>query len=341
VQDFAQRSAEPNDKIRKAAGREPNSPKYLSYPREPRHHDTNSGLDFDYANWLAEVRTIEEANQRRHDAYCAAIKSWYAQHNWKMDWEPLPFPKPPLRQNASSQEVTIQEVAKPQIQKPVTYKITTPIERFREWLDDILERNQTVAGGHWLLVGPMNHIFASDAITIGLCRQIADIFESRGYCVEPDARFGSGTYERDQTLALFTPLNGNAIKPSTAYLGAANLLRLCILITTADGKIDLVELETFHSAVTNQVVLSQTDQKRLIVLEQLLAQELCSASKVVARITKSISADQRLVVGKLLVDIAAANNFISNDERRALERIFTAFEIPDDTLYGLIRQACP
>lgn len=263
-----------------------------------------------------------------------------------------------------SKEVTIQEAAKPQdvspqeytipardvqdyaqrrpaIQKPAAYKITTPIERFSEWVDGFLERNQTCLGGHWLPAGPLSYVFATEAISIGLCRQIADTIESKGYCVEPDARFGSGTYDRDQTLALFKPFDGDPIHPSTAYLGAANLLRLCILITTADGQIDLGELDVFRQAIENQSGLTRTDHKRLLILEQLLAQELCSASKTVAKIAKSVPADKRLVIGHLLVQVTAANNVITKDERRALERIFKAFEIPQDTLEKLINQICP
>jgi uncharacterized tellurite resistance protein B-like protein len=169
---------------------------------------------------------------------------------------------------------------------------------------------------------------------------MAETIESRGYCVEPDARFGSGTYDRNQTLALFKPLDGDPIQPSTAYLGAANLLRLCILITTADGKIDLVELDLFRQAIENQVGLTLTDHRRLLVLEQLLAQELCSASKAVAKIAKSVPADKRLVIAHLLAQVAAANNEITRDERRALERIFKAFTIPLVTLENYIDQIC-
>jgi len=82
-------------------------------------------------------------------------------------------------------------------------------------------------------------------------------------------------------------------------------------------------------------------QKRAVILEQLLAQELCSASKTAARIAKSIPADKRLVIGKLLLQVAAANNVITNGERRALEGIFSAFEIPPDMLEKLITQISP
>jgi uncharacterized tellurite resistance protein B-like protein len=202
-----------------------------------------------------------------------------------------------------------------------------------------LARSQTCLGGHWLSAGPLRYHF--EALTIGISRQIVHSIELKGYCVEPDARFGSGTYEWNQTLALFKPLNGDPIQPSAAYLGAANLLRLCVLITIADGKIDLVELDVFRRAIENQPGLTLTDHKRLLVLEQLLVQELCSASKTAARIAKSIPADKRLLIGKLLVEVAAANNLITNGERRVLYKIFKSFEIPPETLENLITQISP
>ena len=264
--------------------------------------------------------------------------------------------------NERPEEVTIQEAAKPQntnpgeytiparevqdfaqrrptIQKPATYKSAASVAYFGNWVDGLLARNQTCLGGYWFPTDPLNYNL--DVNNIGLCRQLADAIESKGYCVEPDARFGGGKYDRNQTLALFKPLDDDPIQPSTAYLGAANLLWLCILITTADGKIDLVELEVFRRVIENQPGLSMTDHKRLLILEQLLAQELCSASKTAAKIAKSVHADKRLVIGKLLVEVAAANNVITDGERRVLEKIFKSFEIPPDVLERLIAQICP
>jgi uncharacterized tellurite resistance protein B-like protein len=230
---------------------------------------------------------------------------------------------------------------RPAIQKPTAYSYHAPVERFAEWVEGVIERNLTFPGGNWLPAGPLNYAFAENIFpTISFSRKMADTIESKGYCVEPDARFGSDTYDKDQTLALFKPLDGDPIQPSTAYLGAANLLRLCILITTADGKIDLVELDLFRQVIEKQVGLTLTDHKRLLVLEQLLAQELCSATKAAAKIAKSVPADKRLVIAHLLVQVAAANNEITRDERRALERIFKTFEIPLDTLEKYIYRIC-
>ena len=263
-----------------------------------------------------------------------------------------------------AEEITIQEAAKPQntspreyiipardvqyyeqrhpaIQKPATYISSIPIERFTYWLDIVLQRNNTCLGGHWLPVGPVNYPLKQyTSISNKLSSQIAEAIEARGYCVEPDARFGNGKYDKGHTLALFKPFDGDPIQPSTAYLGAANLLRLCVLITAADGQIDSCELDVFRLAIENQGGLSKTDHKRLLILEQLLAQELASASKTAAKIAKSIPAAERLLVGKLLVKVAAANNIISLGEHRALEQIFRAFAIRPAMLDTLMNQSC-
>ena len=348
----------PTDKV-------PQPPKYLDYPPEPGHQDYNSGLDYDYAaankNWIMEVRKREAINQRLFDKHLAAFKLWNARRGWKDAWEPS-FPKAPISEDSSPQEIVIQKAVKlqntspseytiparniqdyaqshPAIRKPTTYKSTTPIEHFIEWVDGLLARNKTCLGGHWLPAGPLSYDY--EVFTIAISRQIAETIESKGYCVEPDARFGSGAYDRNQTLALFKPLDRDSIQPSIAYLGAANLLRLCVLIATADGRVDLVELNAFRQAIENHAGLSLTDHKRLLILEQLLVQELCSETKTVTKIAKAISPEKRLVVGKLLVEVAAANNVITSGERCVLDQIFKAFEIPPDTLEKLIAQICP
>lgn len=348
---------------------EPVPPTYLCYPTEPQKSwYSESQYERAYATWRMEDRNVEAENQARCEKYVAAIARWNPE--WteavklseSLKIRKLRFARP---QNVSLQEVTIQEAAKPDntnpseytipardvqyfaqrhpaIQKPATYISSIPIERFTNWLDIVLKRNNTCLGGQWLPVGPVFYPFKQyTSLTKCLCRQIADVIESKGYCVEPDARFGNSKYDERDTLALFKPFDGDPIQPSTAYLGAANLLRLCIFITTADGQIDLVELDVFRKAIENQLGLSKTDHKRLLILEQLLAQELSSASTTAAKIARSVPADKRFVIGKLLVEVAAANNVITNGERHALEEIFKALKIAPDKLEKLINEICP
>ena len=177
--------------------------------------------------------------------------------------------------------------------------------------------------------------------TIGQSRQIAHKIQWAGYCVEPDARFGGGTYDWHQTIGVFKSCASDSTEPSPAYLGAANLLRLCVLIAAADGQIDEVELDVFRQVIENQLELTQTDHRRLQVLEKLLVQDPSSAAKTLAKVAKSIPAHKRLLIGRVLVRVAAADSVITKDERRALERIFKVFEISQEVLENLMFQACP
>lgn len=176
---------------------------------------------------------------------------------------------------------------------------------------------------------------------ISQCRQIAGKIESIGYCIEPDARFGGGSYGWYETVGLFKRIAGDRVKPSTAFLGAANLLRLCVLIAVADGRIDEAELDVFRQVIESQLDFSQTDHQRLHVLEQLLAQDPSSAGKTLAKVAKSVPAHKRLMVGKVLVRVSAADTVITKEERRALERIFKSLGISSDTLEKLIMEQVP
>ncbi|HEX5399681.1 MAG TPA: HEAT repeat domain-containing protein [Verrucomicrobiae bacterium] len=200
-------------------------------------------------------------------------------------------------------------------------------------------------GCHWLSVtkaANLIHVFdEAGRITIAQSRFIADKIQWAGYCVEPDARFGSGSYGWGQTLGVFKPSASDSATPSTAYLGAANLLRLSVMIAAADGQIDEVELDVFRQVIENQLDLSQTDYQRLQILEKLLVKDSSSASKTLARIVKSVPAHKRLLIGKVLVRVAAADNVVTKEERRALERIFKAFEILPGMLEDLLSHACP
>jgi uncharacterized tellurite resistance protein B-like protein len=259
------------------------------------------------------------------------------------------------------QEVTIQEAIKPKSATPHDYTIpahevqdfarhpaaqSTSISVPSEKNVDVLLRDCLSSDGcYWLPVmkaANLTQIFdEAEKITISQSRFIADKIQWAGYCVEPDSRFGGGSYGWNQTLGVFKPFDDNSFTPSTAYLGAANLLRLCVLIAAADGQIDEVELDVFRHVIEIQLDLSQTDYLRLQILEKLLVKDSSSASKTLAKVAKSVRAHKRLLIGKVLVRVATADNVITKKEQGVLQRIFKAFEVSLDTLENLIRQACP
>jgi uncharacterized tellurite resistance protein B-like protein len=197
---------------------------------------------------------------------------------------------------------------------------------------------------HWIPAGDtacLVGISQETKLTIGVCRRIADAIEDAGYCIEPDARFGSGSYDWNQVVGIFKPAEGEGGDPSPAYQGAANLLKLCVLVAAADGTIDKQELNVFRQVIESQLHFSQTELKRLLVLERLLAENEAAASKTLIKVAKAVPAEKRLLVGQVLVRVAAVDHVITKSEFRALERVFKAFELPPQTLADLMLQVCP
>ena len=211
-------------------------------------------------------------------------------------------------------------------------------------LEQLLTQYPANEGYHWipvLKIAASFNIAAEAKLAIPVCRQICERVDQAGYCVEPDVRYGGGTFAGDQFVAIFKPAESEPVRPSLAYFGAAALLRLCILVGTADGEMDQVEIDVFRAAVEAQLELSVTDHKRLAALESLLLTDNSSAKTSLARIAKFAPQHSRRMIARVLVEVAAADNVISKDEYVALERIFEALNLKPGTLQTIVREISP
>lgn len=234
----------------------------------------------------------------------------------------------------------VQDYAQRQASQP--WRCTAGAPADGQQVADFLANCPSSEGCYWVPVSRAANLvkhLSGGRLTVGTSRVIANRFETAGYCVEPDARFGGSAYGWNQTLGVFKPCGHDPLNPSHSYLGAANLLRLSVLIAAADGQIDQIELDVFRQVIENQLALSQTDLLRLLVLERLLTQDASSSGKALSTIAKSVPPHKRLLIGRVLVRIAAADRVITTGERRALERVFKALEISYDVLEDLMRDA--
>jgi uncharacterized tellurite resistance protein B-like protein len=178
-------------------------------------------------------------------------------------------------------------------------------------------------------------------ITVSQSREMADAVESLGYGIEPDSRLTGIGYSWDQVLGVFRPKSGAVTVASSNCLGAQFLLELCIFIAGADGHVSNEEIAISHNFLQNQLALAPEDQERLDVIQQVFVSDPSRATASLARIARRVTLDQREKIGQLLVMIAAADNVVTKDELRALERVFKTFELPHEKLDGFLRQIRP
>lgn len=180
-------------------------------------------------------------------------------------------------------------------------------------------------------VAKLLDISQHDKLSHGQSRDLAEIIESLGFGVEPDARY-DGAYAWDQELAVYKPIDSKVTAPSDNYRGASVLLKLCVLVAGADGHVASEELNVSRHFIEKNLTLSPEDQQRLEVLEQVLVLDPSRVKGSLVRIATPIPKGQRELICEVLVHVAAADNVITKDEIRTLARIFKAFGLSNDKL---------
>lgn len=207
---------------------------------------------------------------------------------------------------------------------------------------DAVRRNQISFGFLKLTVNELVSLLGYLPVeTFNLARSkgVATAAEQWGYCVEPDPRYGGGSYWGTRELGLFQPPSGIMVPPSETFLGASALLQLCLLVAAADGTVDRDELDQFRRFIDAQFHFNPDENQRLTVLETLLAQNAGTAKATLARAAAKIPPDKQMSVGQFLVDVAAADGVISPQEHKALVRIFEAIGLRVDNLESLIKSS--
>ena len=171
-------------------------------------------------------------------------------------------------------------------------------------------------------------------------RDLAQAIESLGFVVEPDARYDAA-YAWDQELAVYKPVGSKVMAPSSNYLGASVLMKLCVLVAGADGHVAPEELDVSRRFVEQKLTINPEDHRRLEALEQVLVADPNRISGSLARIARPVPKEQRELICEVLVYVAAADSIVTKDEIRTLERIFKAFGLPAEKLEAHLKSISP
>lgn len=176
---------------------------------------------------------------------------------------------------------------------------------------------------------------ATEKFSPALSKELAATVSARGYAIEPDARYGAIAYNTAEEIALFRPLETGV---TSAYPGVVALLGLCIMVASADGHISEEELKVTRDFINRHASLTSHEQQRLRVLEQYFCRNPKTAERVLADFAKRLVAEQRKVVGAMLVYIAAADGVITSTEWTALDRARKLLDLPTNALDETLRK---
>jgi stress response protein SCP2/tellurite resistance protein len=153
-----------------------------------------------------------------------------------------------------------------------------------------------------------------------------------GLGIEPDPRFGSGIPHDDSKVILFLD-DGSNVSPSPRYSTAALTLHLAVMLSMADGDVGMTERDLLIRQIEEWLHLEAAEKNRLHAhLRWLLSgkPELKSVKKRV----ETLPLPAREALAHFLVLVAKADNIISANEVKILEKIYKLLTLDVQSLYG-------
>jgi len=159
-------------------------------------------------------------------------------------------------------------------------------------------------------------------------RALAQTAEDIGLAIAPDARVTGKGYVWTAEVVLFRQEGSVAVQQEVGgYRAATCMLELGMVIAGADGTIDHEEIARIEHFLEDQFRLSSDESRRLKAYGLLLSKNPPSVLSLSKPLRAALSPDQRVMIGKYLVGVAAANGIIDRKEISALKRTYKALDI--------------
>jgi len=180
-----------------------------------------------------------------------------------------------------------------------------------------------------------------EKLTATQSRSLAQTAEDIGLAIVPDARITGRAYSWSDEVVLFQPEGSAAPQKESSYRAASCMLELGMVIAAADGTVDQEELGHIERFLDDQFRLSSDESRRLKAYGILLSKKPPSISSLSKPLRETLTLDQRAMIGKYLIGVAAANGTIDRKEISSLKSIYKALEIEAslDALLAELRQS--
>lgn len=164
---------------------------------------------------------------------------------------------------------------------------------------------------------------------------LVNVVSEMGWQMAPQADHVDICYTWEQEVAVYQV--DQIQRLDSQMSGLIRLLYLVMPVASADGTVEIEELETFHRLVANEI-RSDAEWKYLYSVEKALMRDTNAAVRSLSTVAKRITSKNREGVFRLLIHIAAADGEISPEELKVLGRIARALELPQGLALEIIKQ---
>ena len=179
-------------------------------------------------------------------------------------------------------------------------------------------------------------------LTITQSKNICELVDSLGACLEPDARYTNHAYTWGEYIAVIKLLDESILPNSPNYHAVNTLLPLAMDVSLADGEVQIEERMLIKDFLNERFMLTANESIRLDALvEYYLKNGVSQVTGLKQKMASTFSEVQRQALGKFLVEIAAASEGISDTEKKVLEQTFKLLGLSKDILDSFIEQFIP
>jgi uncharacterized tellurite resistance protein B-like protein len=160
-----------------------------------------------------------------------------------------------------------------------------------------------------------------------------------GLGMEPDVRFGGAIPGADSRVVLFADDPETASEEgSPQYLAASLTLHLAAAVATADGDVAEAERTLLMKQMEKFLSLTESERRRLHAHLRLLLLEPPKLTGLKKRI-ESLDSTSREAVADFLTFVAHADDQVTPEEIRQLQKIFKLLGLPAESVFSRVHAA--
>jgi uncharacterized tellurite resistance protein B-like protein len=190
-----------------------------------------------------------------------------------------------------------------------------PFEKFRSWIPEVAE------------------------LTRPKLKALSRALAGFGLAMEPDMRFGGSAPEVDSRIVVFADdLQSASEEASPRYQAAALTVQLAAAVAMADGSAGAPERALLTAQASRWPDLTESERRRLQALLQLLflqGPKLNGLRKKMER----LDGKAREAVAEFLVQVAQADNEVTAQEMKTLQKTFGLLGLDAQRVFSLVHGA--
>jgi hypothetical protein len=170
----------------------------------------------------------------------------------------------------------------------------------------------------------------SDPLSRNDAYELASAMDAAGFCFEPDVRFSGHVLRPADSVVLYPCAERQGV-PSAAYLAAATIARLGVIVASADGAVVSEEQTLLRERTSKAIALTQAEGRRLDAYVDWLLDTPIALDALQGE-GAGVQDSDRIRIGRFLVAVAGADGYISTPERWMLAGTFGLFGLTAEQL---------